>query len=98
MERLNRARVPAIYQWPEYARLGAPLAYGADLVACRRQVAALVEKVLSGAKPAELPVEQPFASTYTKDNPGPIFPDTLLLKSIRPNDLLKAAAVAEVRH
>ena len=59
MERLNRARVPAIYQWPEYARLGAPLAYGADLVACRRQVAALVEKVLSGAKPADLPVEQP---------------------------------------
>lgn len=39
--------------------MGAPLAYGADLVACRRQVAALVEKVLSGAKPADLPVEQP---------------------------------------
>jgi putative ABC transport system substrate-binding protein len=59
IERLNRTRVPAIYQWPEYARLGAPLAYGPDLLACRRQVAALAEKVLSGVKPAELPVEQP---------------------------------------
>jgi putative ABC transport system substrate-binding protein len=55
MERLNRARVPAIYQSPDYARLGAPLAYGTDLVARRRQVAALVEKVLSGTKPADLP-------------------------------------------
>ena len=59
IDRLNRAGVPAIYQWPEYAQLGAPLAYGPDLLACRRQVAVLAEKILNGAKPADLPVEQP---------------------------------------
>jgi putative tryptophan/tyrosine transport system substrate-binding protein len=59
IDRLNRAAVPAIYQWPEYARLGGLFGYGPDLLTCRRQVAALAEKILNGAKPSDLPVEQP---------------------------------------
>jgi putative ABC transport system substrate-binding protein len=59
IDEFNHAGLPAIYQWPEYARLGALIAYGPDLLACRQQVAALVQKILSGTKPAILPVEQP---------------------------------------
>lgn len=59
IDRFNRAALPAIYQWPEYARLGGMLGYGPDLLTCRRQVAALAEKILHGAKPSDLPVEQP---------------------------------------
>ncbi len=59
IDRFNRAAVPAIYQWPDYARLGGLLGYGPDLLTCRRQVAALAEKILNGARPSDLPVEQP---------------------------------------
>jgi len=59
IERLNRARLPAIYQWPDYAQQNGLLGYGPRLEACYRQTAALADKILSGAKPADLPVEQP---------------------------------------
>lgn len=59
IERLNGAGLPAIYQWPDYAEPGGLLGYGPRLVACYDQVAALAEKILKGAKPADLPVEQP---------------------------------------
>jgi len=56
---LNAARLPAIYQWPDTATEGGLLGYGPRLTLCYRQVASLVSKVLSGAKPPDLPVEQP---------------------------------------
>ena len=59
MQSLNGARLPAIYQWPDTASEGGLLGYGPRLTLCYRQVASLVSKVLSGAKPLELPVEQP---------------------------------------
>ncbi|HEV2336270.1 MAG TPA: ABC transporter substrate-binding protein [Stellaceae bacterium] len=59
IERLNRARLPAIYQWPDYAQDGGLIGYGPSLVGCYDQVSALAEKILKGAKPADLPVEQP---------------------------------------
>ena len=59
IERLNRAQLPAIYQWPDYAQQDAPFGYGPRLIGCYDQVAALAEKILKGAKPADLPVEQP---------------------------------------
>jgi putative ABC transport system substrate-binding protein len=51
--------MPAIYQWPETADEGGLVAYGPSLLGAFRQVTALVVKVLKGAKPGELPVEQP---------------------------------------
>ena len=54
-----RARLPAIYEWPETAELGGLLGYGPRNTVVYRHVAELVNKILRGAKPADLPVEQP---------------------------------------
>jgi putative ABC transport system substrate-binding protein len=54
-----RARIPAIYEWPETAEQGGFLGYGPRNTAVYRQIAELVNKILRGAKPADLPVEQP---------------------------------------
>jgi putative tryptophan/tyrosine transport system substrate-binding protein len=52
-------RLPAIYQWREHAEAGGLMSYGPSLAAMWRQAAIIVAKVLDGAKPADLPVEQP---------------------------------------
>jgi putative ABC transport system substrate-binding protein len=52
-------RLPAIYEWPENAEAGGLMAYGSNLGGLSRRVAYYIDKVLKGAKPAELPVEQP---------------------------------------
>ena len=54
-----KARIPAIYEWPETAEQGGLIGYGPRNLAVYRQVAELVNKVLRGARPADLPVEQP---------------------------------------
>jgi len=52
-------RLPAIYGVRECAEAGGLMAYGADLRHMNRLGASLVDKILKGAKPADLPVEQP---------------------------------------
>ena len=54
-----RNRLPAIYQWSAHAKSGGLISYGSNLLALFRQTAFLVGRVLKGAKPADLPVEQP---------------------------------------
>jgi putative ABC transport system substrate-binding protein len=54
-----RHRLPAMFIFPRYVELGGLMSYGADNVAMYRQTAVYAAKVLRGAKPAELPVEQP---------------------------------------
>ena len=51
--------LPAIYQWPETADEGGLIAYGPSLRGAFRQVTTLVDKILKGAKPGDIPVEQP---------------------------------------
>jgi putative ABC transport system substrate-binding protein len=51
--------LPAIYQWPETAEEGGLLGYGPSFIEIFRQRARMVAKVLRGAKPSDLPVEQP---------------------------------------
>ena len=53
-----RFRLPAIYGYREFAEVGGLMSYGSSLPAAYLQVARLVDKILKGAKPAELPVEQ----------------------------------------
>ena len=51
-------RLPSIYAQKEYVEAGGLMSYGADLTDLFRRAADYVDKVLKGAKPAELPVEQ----------------------------------------
>jgi putative ABC transport system substrate-binding protein len=59
IERVAVGRLPAIYQWPETAEEGGLIAYGPRFVSMFRQYALQAIKVLKGAKPADIPVEQP---------------------------------------
>jgi putative ABC transport system substrate-binding protein len=59
IDRLRQMRLPSIYEWPESAEEGGLLGYGPRLQAMYRQVAVLVDKVLRGAAPRDLPIEQP---------------------------------------
>jgi putative ABC transport system substrate-binding protein len=52
-------RLPSIYTGRRYARAGGLMSYGQDLAEHFRHAATYVDKILKGAKPGELPIEQP---------------------------------------
>jgi putative ABC transport system substrate-binding protein len=52
------SRLPAMYPFREFPDAGGLMSYGASLVLLYRRAAALVDKILKGVKPADLPVEQ----------------------------------------
>jgi putative tryptophan/tyrosine transport system substrate-binding protein len=54
-----RSRLPATYPIREYVDEGGLMAYGVNLTALHRHAATYVDKILQGAKPADLPVERP---------------------------------------
>jgi len=54
-----RYRLPAVYEFPIFARDGGLMSYGIDSVAQYRQAASYVDRILKGAAPAELPVQEP---------------------------------------
>jgi putative ABC transport system substrate-binding protein len=51
--------VPAIYEWREFAAIGGVISYGPSLTGTWRQAGVYVGQILAGAKPADLPVQQP---------------------------------------
>ena len=63
MERVHalaaRYRLPAVYSYPIYAKTGGLLSYGADNFALFHEVARYIDQILRGAKPGDLPVQQP---------------------------------------
>jgi ABC-type uncharacterized transport system substrate-binding protein len=59
IDRLRQARLPAIYQFPESAEEGGLIAYGPRQLLAYRHVMSLVDKILRGRLPADLPIEQP---------------------------------------
>jgi putative ABC transport system substrate-binding protein len=54
-----QSRLPAIFPDRDFAEAGGLMTYGPNLAANFRRAAAFVDKILKGAKPAELPVERP---------------------------------------
>lgn len=58
IELASKNQLPAIFHWKQYAEDGGLVSYGPDGVALYRRSAKYVDKILKGAKPADLPVEQ----------------------------------------
>jgi putative ABC transport system substrate-binding protein len=58
-ELATRSRFPAIYNAAEWAEAGGLMSYGTNVPDLFRRAATYVDKILKGAKPADLPVEQP---------------------------------------
>jgi putative ABC transport system substrate-binding protein len=54
----TKSRLPAIYPWPEFVEEGGLMTYTASRTDLFRRAASYVDKILKGAKPADLPVEQ----------------------------------------
>jgi putative ABC transport system substrate-binding protein len=75
--------VPAVYPNPAYARDGGLLSYGVDPVDITRRTASYVDRILRGAKPGDLPVQQPVRFEFvvnlkTAKALGLTIPETLL--------------------
>jgi putative ABC transport system substrate-binding protein len=86
--RLIGARLPSIFEWPESAEDGGLIGYGAPILSLYRRVAVLVDKVLRGAHPADLPIEQPTkfelaVNLQTAKAIGLAIPPPLLLRADR---------------
>jgi putative ABC transport system substrate-binding protein len=78
--------LPAIYEWREHVDEGGLMAYGGDISALYRRVAMYVDRILKGANPAELPVEQPATfvlaiNLKTAKTLGLAFPQSLLVRA-----------------
>ena len=54
-----RYAIPAIYDWREYVAAGGLISYGTNLADTYRIIGTYVGKILKGAKPVDLPVQQP---------------------------------------
>ncbi len=61
-EAVRRAALPAVFPWSEYHEDEVLLSYGPNLSEAMRRMVPYVERILKGAKPADLPIEQ--LSTY----------------------------------
>ena len=58
-ELVAKHKLPTMVSFKEFVKAGALMSYGADLADLYRRAAAYVDKILKGARPADLPVEQP---------------------------------------
>jgi putative tryptophan/tyrosine transport system substrate-binding protein len=81
-----RNQLPGIFPQNDYAEAGGLMSYGPSVDASFRRAAALVDKVLKGARPADMPVEQPTKFEFvinlrTAKTLGLTMPQALLLRA-----------------
>jgi putative tryptophan/tyrosine transport system substrate-binding protein len=81
-----KSRLPSMYSNKETVEAGGLMYYGADLADSYRRVAYFVDRILKGAKPADLPVEQPtkfelVINLKTAKQIGVTFPQSLLYRA-----------------
>ena len=81
-----KRRLPSIFSTTEYAEDGGLMAFGPNLLDLERRAATYVDKILKGATPADLPVEQPIKfelvlNLTTAKALGITFPPTLLIQA-----------------
>jgi len=80
------ARLPSVFDEREYAEAGGLVSYGANLTELYRRAATYVDRILKGAKPAELPIEQPtkfelVVNLKTAKALGITIPQSILLRA-----------------
>ncbi len=86
IEAAARYRLPAIYQWDNSAREGGLMAYGPSRAEVLLKMSVQLDRVLKGAKPADIPVEQPtkfelVINLKTAKALGVTIPQSLLLRA-----------------
>jgi putative ABC transport system substrate-binding protein len=89
IELAAKHRLPAIYFREDFAENGGLMAYGADDVEPYRRAAAMIDKILKGTKPADIPVEQPTKFEFIVN----LKTATQLRLTIPPNVLVRANRV-----
>jgi putative ABC transport system substrate-binding protein len=85
VELAARARLPAVYSGTTFVEAGGLMAYQANRAASGRRAAYYVDRILKGAKPADLPVEQPMIFEFvvnlkTAAALGITFPNEIMLQ------------------
>jgi putative tryptophan/tyrosine transport system substrate-binding protein len=88
IERAMKQRLPAIHEWKLFAQAGGLITYGADIPDIYRRAAGFADKILKGAKPADLPVEMPIriemaVNLKSAKAIGVTVPDSILKEAVQ---------------